>query len=241
MRTVHYAVASLRYHRKTYLPYFIVLLLLTVGIFFVLCLVNSAQAVYHSLQDMLASNPMNENKQWTTPLQFFFSQMKHIYGLVVFGVFSLLTFLTIFFSTYTFTRRKREWQIFFTSGQSHLRVGLQIIYEFVIPALLIVGCLTCLVLIFQPLVQRLCEFVHTHTAQMIRTNDLANLNNGTKFGVRLPKNYPLLIQSVFISSRDWLNILAKTACQTIILLLANYSIGLPLGAFVTKMRLIKKE
>ncbi|MBO0450178.1 hypothetical protein JZO76_11660 [Enterococcus sp. MJM12] len=241
MRTVHYAVASLRYHKKIYLPYFIVLVLLTVALFFALCLVNSAQAIYYGLQDLLANNPINENKQWSAPLQFFFTQMKNIYWLVVLGTVSLLTLFTFLFSGHAFTRRKRELQTFFTSGRSHLRVALQIAYEFVLPALFIVGCLICLVLIFQPLVQRLCELIHTHTAQIIRSNDLANLNNNIKFGVRLPKDYPLLIQTVFISNRDWLQIFTKTAWQTLLLLLINFGIGLPLGALLAKIRLLKKS
>lgn len=147
----------------------------------------------------------------------------------------LLVFWSCFYSPQTRTTD------FFTSGRSHLRVALQIAYEFVLPALFIVGCLICLVLIFQPLVQRLCELIHTHTAQIIRSNDLANLNNNIKFGVRLPKDYPLLIQTVFISNRDWLQIFTKTAWQTLLLLLINFGIGLPLGALLTKIRLLKKS
>lgn len=241
MRTVHYAVASLRYHKKIYLPYFIALVILTIGIFFALCLVNSAQVVYHGLQDMLANNPVSENKQWVTPLHLFFTQMKNIYLFFMIVILTLLTLFTFLFSGHTFQKRQRELQTFVASGRSHLHVALQIIYEFILPALLVIGLLTCLVLIFQPFIQRVCENVHSYTAQIIRANDLANLDEGTQFGIRLPKNYPLLIRSVFISSRDWLSVFSKTAWQTIVLLLLNFGIGVPLGALWAKFRLNLKH
>lgn len=241
MRTVHYAVASLHYHKKIYLPYFIALVVMTVSIFFTLCLINSAQVVYHSLQDMLTNNPLNEDKNWDNALRFFFSQMKNIY--LSFTLVSLvaLTVLTFFFASYSFNRRQKELQTFFASGRSHFNVALQIIYEFVLPALLVVGVITCLTLVFQPFIQRICEIIHTQTAQMIRTNDLTNLNNGTQFGIRLPKNYPLLIQSVFISSRDWLNVLTTTIGQTVGLLLVNFAVGLPLAILGSKIRFFRKH
>lgn len=219
MTIFNYALASVKYHRKYLMKYFILAAMMMALIVIIFCLKNVLTTVEHQITETLKDYNASDIE---TGFHQRMDVLQTVYSRFLTGCLVLLAALTGIFGFNYLLRRKEEFLVLKESGISKTRMCCQIFLEFLIPTLLIVLGLYLVFLIFQPLIQRLLQVLQLTAVRHFSFQQLAGNNHEqTTLMVRLPMNNAALLNSAFIGNREWLTIIAKSCvlCGVVVFLI----------------------
>jgi len=218
MKTIHFAIASIFYHKKAMVLYTLVSFFAVIGLIVTFALIYSMDQVIAQTRDLLATEDLQ------TKVAEEIQPVTTIYHQLFYLIFSAFTLVFIGFQVYYQLYKRSEYTAWLASGATTRQwVAMQII-EMLLPLLAAAAIAFVLLLLFQPYFQR--ELLSGHIIALDRERASDNFWEavqslpGQEFAITIPQNSQILVQNVDLNSTTWLAILFESTRHTLVVLLA---------------------
>ncbi|MFV0558003.1 MAG: hypothetical protein ACK5MW_05135 [Enterococcus sp.] len=237
MKIIYYAQASLRYHRKKMMPYFLFTLLISLIADGLFILSNSLEFIYNQASEysLLHQGTMNLTI-FDNQLRLQLNQAAQLYhrslGLLflVFIIGSVLFF-------FRYLKNRSEFSYLKLLGISSIHWYLLILLEIILPFIVII-LISCLFFIcFQNGFQSLLEHIQLHFLQpfnLQHINDFQSQSTGLM--VKLPNSSDVLLSLIHVSTRSWVHLVMDALQKTFIRIGLFYCLVIPLITYLSKRR-----
>lgn len=230
MNALRFAFASLRYHKQTIRPYWLVSLVFSLVISFLWCLKHSFALFYQQVIQLFSSEQSNgQTSLFSNELQAYINKVDCFYLVLIIVASGSLLLFTAFF-LWHFLKKRQDFLIFRNSGITK-QWFLQIWLEFLLPALLLLAFTILLFLILQPFLQTVILSIHQKVISFFGMDHLqlaVNTADRSRWLIKLPANGAALFNSIQLPTRSWSLILIQGAFLSFLNLLVINSLLLPL-------------
>ncbi|MGM0205977.1 hypothetical protein IGI96_000443 [Enterococcus sp. DIV0421] len=218
MKTIHFAIASIFYHKKAMVLYTLVSFFAVIGLIVTFALIYSMDQVIAQTRDLLTTEDLQ------TKVAEEIQPVTTIYHQLFYLIFSAFTLVFIGFQVYYQLSKRSEYTAWLASGATTRQwVAMQLL-EMLLPLLAAAVTAFVLLLLFQPYFQRELLSGHIIALDRERASDhfweAVQSLPGQEFAITIPQNNQILVQNVDLNSTTWLAILFESTRHTLIVLLA---------------------
>lgn len=218
MQIIQYAIASLKYHRRSYLPFLLIAAFITLLLFFVLLLRNTLIDFSSQILALVKASPIwTGNTSLSAQITTSSEEMETIYrfGLVLLS--GVIFVSVMIFTWHTFRARMTEYSAMRHSGMGKVRIWGQVACESWLPLIFFSFIAFCLVLLCQTFFQQLFQHIHIylidHFDQSVDHLMIQQQYPNQTWMVKMPNRLSTLLQTILLDSKGWFQLVSKSLVQ----------------------------
>lgn len=218
MQIIHYALASLRYHRRIYGPFLLVMSVITLLLFFTLLLRNTLIDFSQQILSLVRSDSLwGSNTALQQQITDSSKEVGAVYQWSCWILSSLIVIGVFLFNFLYFRKRSAEYRTLRNSGLGIPKVLGQLTAESLIPLLLFSFVAFCLILTCQTLFQHLFQHLHIllidHLDQNVDHLLIKNTDVNQTWMVKMPNRLSTLLQTILLDSKGWFQLVSKSLLE----------------------------